>query len=135
MVLFFLAYENISYKTLDKTYSPLRLAIGEKNTRNPETENFSTYCGKYDFHESRNLSEIENPKSAPFSTKIDVLIDHTSKNIKKNTENVEIFTRYRMWKTKTREAKKYEKSQKYPKSDPLSTKISVLIDDRYHYKY
>jgi len=45
--------------------------------------NFMTCCRNMIFHEQRKISEIENPKSAPFSTKIGVWIDHTHKNIKK----------------------------------------------------
>ena len=53
-----------------------------KNTRNPGTEKFIYISAKIKFREKPFLSEIENPKSAPFSTKIAVWIDHTHKNFK-----------------------------------------------------
>ena len=59
-------------------------------------------------------------------------IDHTHKNIKQFTENVEILAtlRYCMRKTKTIEAKKIEKISEIenPKSGPFPTKIGAQID-------
>ena len=59
------------------------MRLWKKNTRNPGTEeNIYIYIyiyisAKIKYREIQFLSEIENPKSAPFSPKIGVWIDQT----------------------------------------------------------
>ena len=67
------------------------MLLREKNTRNPETEKKIYKYTKIKFREIQFLSEIENFKTAPFSTKIGVWIDHTNKNFRKFCGKCRIF--------------------------------------------
>ena len=71
----------------------------KKNQEIPNFLIFMTCCRNMIFHEQRKISEIENPKSAPFSPKIGVWIDQTHK-IKKKLRKMSKFLQYRMRKLK-----------------------------------